>query len=154
MACANLNDCFASVSPFGKRGKEAAHRPRIVMPEAAPAAIRHLRPDTDPKIPDKRLTALSGMTVIAVAGGVPSVRLLLFRPSRVDNGAEFGSPAGPGETSTSMGARWLSRRLRILAWNDWIGERAGCGWMRRLRTLGGVGGAPARVPENSLFSRE
>jgi hypothetical protein len=35
------------------------------MPEAAPAAIRHLRAGTDQKVPDKHLTALSGMTVIA-----------------------------------------------------------------------------------------
>jgi hypothetical protein len=36
--------------------------PGFVMPEAALAAIRHLRAGTAPKIPDKRLTALSGMT--------------------------------------------------------------------------------------------
>jgi hypothetical protein len=35
------------------------------MPEAASAAIRHLRAGTIPKIPDKRLMALSGMTAIA-----------------------------------------------------------------------------------------
>jgi hypothetical protein len=33
------------------------------MPEAASAAIRHLCAGTVPKIPDKRLTTLSGMTI-------------------------------------------------------------------------------------------
>jgi hypothetical protein len=52
------------------KGKKRCDQPQVVMPEVAPAAIRHLRARPGSKIPDKRLMALSGMTVISNRIGV------------------------------------------------------------------------------------